>query len=191
MTSYRKINRPEKDEYPSYSQPYFDLVKTDDDILTELHDNFFKLKELIVSLPGKKLLYRYAENKWTIKQILVHNIDDERIFTYRALRYARNDQTPLHGFEEKDFAEYSGANDRNLESIFEEYWSVRESTLLLFQNLPQEAFSRRGSIIEGDDGKKVERTVRAMAYHIAGHELHHIKVIKQRYLNMDVGEFVI
>ncbi len=95
MTRYRKITRPGKSEYPAYSQHYFDLIKTDTDILQEMHDNFFKLKELIYSLPADKLLYRYAENKWTIKEILVHNIEDERIFTYRALRYARNDNTLL------------------------------------------------------------------------------------------------
>lgn len=191
MRLYRTIRRPEQNEYPSYSQPYFDLVKTEEDILTELHSNFFKIRKLITSLPEEKLYYRYAVNKWTIKEILVHNIDDERIFTYRTLRYARNDQTPLHGFDEKNYAGYSNANQRSLENIFEEYWSVRQSTLLLFQNLPEEALSRRGSIIEGNDDKKIERTVRAMVYHIAGHELHHIKVIKERYLGMEAGSFVV
>lgn len=187
MTQYRKIERPNKNEYPPYSQYYFDLVKTDTDILQELHDNFFKLKELIYSLPQDKLLYRYAANKWTIKEILVHNIDDERIFTYRALRYARNDKTPLHGFEEKDYAKYSLANQRSLDSIFDEYWSVRLSTILLFQNLPEEAFMRKGSGIDSDGVIKNERTVRAFVYHIAGHELRHIKIIKERYLNMSTA----
>ncbi|MEI2824950.1 MAG: hypothetical protein V9F02_16165 [Chitinophagaceae bacterium] len=94
MTQYRKIERPDKSEYPAYSQHYFDLIKTDTDILQEMYDNLFKLKKLIYSLADDKLLYRYAENKWTIKEILVHNIDDERIFSYRALRYGRNDNTP-------------------------------------------------------------------------------------------------
>lgn len=183
MRAFRKIPRPDKTEYPEYSQHYFDLIQTDDDILQELHDNFFALKELIYSLPADKLLFRYAEGKWTIKEILVHNIDDERIFTYRALRYARNDRTPLHGFEENHFAAWSGANERSLDSIFEEYWSVRKATLLLFQHLPEEAFLRRGSGIDTDGVVKNERTVRAMAYHIAGHELNHIKVIRERYLD--------
>lgn len=184
MKQYRKINRPEKSEYPAYSQYYFDLIKTDTDILQEMHDNFFKLKELIYSLPEDKLFYRYAENKWTIKEILVHNIDDERIFTYRALRYARNDNTPLHGFEENHYAKYSNANDRSLDSIFEEYESVRNATLTLFQNLPDEAFMRSGGGID-DDGNIINiRTVRALAYHIAGHELRHVKVIKERYLDL-------
>ena len=191
MTQYRKIRRPDKNEYPAYSQHYFDLIKTDTDILQEMHDNFFKLKKLIYSLPDDKLLFRYADNKWTIKEILVHNIDDERIFAYRALRYGRNDSTPLHGFEENDYAKYSYANDRSLDSIFEEYESVRNATLTLFQNLPDDAFMRSGGGIN-DDGSIINiRTVRALAYHIAGHELRHIKIIKERYLNMPIKKHVI
>lgn len=189
MKNFRKIDRPQKGEYPTYSQHYFDLIKTDTDILAELHANFFKLKELITALPEKKLTYRYAEKKWTIKEILVHNIDDERIFSYRALRHARNDATPLHGFDENKFAKYSNANDRSLEDIFEEYWSVRLSTLLLFQNLPEKSLLRSGSGIDTDGEIKNKRTVRAFAYHIAGHELNHIKVIKERYLGMKVEKF--
>ncbi len=184
MTVYRKIARPLKNEYPAYSQHYFDLIKTDKDILQEMHNNFFQLKELIYSIPEEKLFYRYAEGKWTIKEILVHNIDDERIFAYRALRYARNDNTPLHGFEENHYAKYSNANARSLDSIFEEYWSVRLSTLLLFQNLSEESFMRSGGGIDTDGEIKNVRTVRALAYHIAGHELQHIKVIKEKYLDV-------
>jgi hypothetical protein len=191
VSDYRKISRPEKSEYPTYSQHYFDLLKTDDNILNELHDNFFKIKDLIYSLPTDKLTYRYDTNKWTIKEILVHLIDDERIFAYRALRYARNDNTPLHGFEENNYAKYSNANERSLDNIFEEYWCVRLSTLLLFQNLPEESFLRKGSNMNTDGTINNERTVRALAYHIAGHELRHIKIIKERYLNTKVDEYVI
>lgn len=191
MAEYRKINRPEKEEYPTYSQHYFDLIRTDTDILQELHDNFFKLKELIYSLPEDRLLFRYAESKWTIKEILVHLIDDERIFAYRALRYARNDNTPLHGFEENEYSKYSKANARSLDTIFEEYWSVRHSSLLLFQNFPEESFLRRGSGIDTDGEITNERTVRALIYHIAGHELRHIKIIKERYLGLEVSKFPI
>lgn len=191
MAEYRKIDRPEKSEYPVYSQHYFDLIKTRDDILNELHGNFFKIKSLMYSLPKEKLTYRYNTNKWTIKEILVHLIDDERIFAYRALRYARNDSTPLHGFEQNDYAKYSNANDRSLDAIFEEYWSVRVSTLLLFQNLPENSFLRSGSGIDTDGEIKNERTVRALAYHIAGHELRHIKIIKERYLEMSTEDGVL
>lgn len=184
MAVLRTIQKPEKDEYPAYSNIYMDLVKDDGLVLQHLKDNFFSIQEFIYGLPEEKLNYRYAEGKWTIKEILLHIIDDERIFSYRALRYARNDNTPLHGFEENDYAKYSCANERSLESIFEEYKAVRESTILLFQNLPEDAFMRSGGGID-DDGSIVNvRTVRALAYHLAGHELRHIKIIKERYLNI-------
>lgn len=182
MKNFRKIQRPKQSEYPPYSQHYFELIKTDDDILNVLNESYHQLKELISPLSEAQLSYRYSTDKWTIKEILVHNIDDERIFTYRALRYARNDKTALPGFEEKDYAKYSMANNRSLESIFEEYWSVRCSTIQLFQNLPEEAFKKSGFLIDSNGNLTNERTVRALVYHIAGHELHHLKIIKERYL---------
>jgi hypothetical protein len=191
MKEFRKIWKPEKTEYPKYSQHYFDLIRTKDNILQELHDNFHKFRDFIYSLPEDKLGYRYQPDKWTIRDTLVHLIDDERIFAYRALRYARNDRTPLHGFEENDYAKYANANERSLASIFEEYWSVRLSTLLLFQNLPEESLMRSGSGIDTDGSIINERTVRALVYHIAGHELWHIRLIKERYLKMTIDEYVL
>lgn len=181
---YRKIARPLPSEYPAYSQPYFDLVGTSDNILQELHDNFYLLKDLISPLPEEKLFFRYAENKWTIREILVHNMDDERIYSYRALCYARNDLTPLPGFEEKDYARYSNANERSLDSIFNEYEAIRMSTITLFQYLPEEAMLRNGGILDQQGRVENIRTVRAMAYHIAGHELHHIQIIREKYLRL-------
>jgi len=184
MTSLKVIQKPNKAEYPEYSNIYMDLLEDDGLVLQHLLDNSYKIKKFIYELPEDKLYYRYAEGKWTIKEILVHLIDDERIFSYRALRYARNDDTPLHGFEENNYAKYSCANERSLESIFEEYEALRKSTILLFQNLPEEAFMRQGGGID-DEGNVVNlRTVRALAYHLLGHELRHIKIIKERYLNM-------
>ena len=191
MTDFRIIEKPNKDEYPEYSEMYMELINENGNILQYMKDNFFKIKKIIYELPEEKLKYRYAENKWTIKEILVHIIDDERIFSYRALRYGRNDNTPLHGFEENDYAKYSYANDRTLDSIFEEYEAVRNATLTLFQNLPEGAFLRSGGGID-DDGSTINiRTVRALAYHLAGHELRHIKIIKERYLNLSTENGVI
>jgi len=178
----RTIQKPKPSEYPKYSHIYMDLLKDDEKILDQLWQNFLAIKELIYKLPEEKLYFRYAENKWTIKEILVHIIDDERIFAYRALRYARNDNTPLHGFEEKDYAIYSKANERSLDSIFEEYESVRKATLTLFEYLPEDSFLRSGSGIDTDGSTVNSRTVRALVYHIAGHELRHFKIIKERYL---------
>jgi uncharacterized damage-inducible protein DinB len=162
-----------------------DLIDYDKNILDHLWDNFIEIKDLIYSLPEEKLTYRYAEGKWTIKEILVHSIDDERIFSCRALRFARNDKTPLPGFEQDDYARYSNANSRSLDSIFEEYEAVRKGTITLFKYLPEESLMRKGAGIDTDGSIINERTVRAFVYHIAGHELRHLKIIKERYL-MDV-----
>jgi hypothetical protein len=172
------IPRPGPGEYPAYSEIYMQLVPADGLVLQHLEENLGILKKLIYSLPENKLYYRYAKGKWTIKEILVHNIDDERIFTYRALCYARNDKTELPGFEPDDYTLSSGANERTLDSIFGEYEAVRNSTIALFNNLPGEALMRSGCLI----GNSNRRTVRAMVYHIAGHELHHINIIREKYL---------
>ena len=174
----RIIEKPNKDEYPAYSQIYIDLIDPEINILDQLERNFVDLKNLIISLPEEKLYYKYADGKWTIKEILGHLIDDERIYVYRALRFARNDKTELPGFDENLYAKYSAANDRTLSSIFTEYEAVRKSTITFFENLPDEAYDRTG-IAEGMENK---RTVRAYLYHIVGHELQHIKTIKEKYI---------
>nr|WP_293304195.1 DinB family protein [Allomuricauda sp.] len=179
----RYIKKPLKDEYPPYSHIYMDLLGDDGKVLEHLWQNFMEIRELVQNLPEEKLLYRYAENKWTIKEILVHLIDDERIFTYRALRYARNDDTPLHGFDQDKYARFSKANDRSLESILEEYELVRRSTIALFKYLPEDSFTRSGEGIDFDGSVINKRTVRALVYHIAGHELRHLNIIKAHYLN--------
>jgi uncharacterized damage-inducible protein DinB len=191
MAAFRKIRKPGKDEYSGYSHIYMDLLKDDDLILDHLYKIFFKIKEFIYSLPVEKLIYRYAENKWTIKEILVHVIDTERIFAYRALRYARNDNTPLRGFEQDDYAKCYYADRRSLDNIFEEYRAVRNATILLFQNLPEDSFMRSGGSLD-DHGNIINvRTVRAWVYHIAVHELKHIKTIKERYLDIKIDGKII
>jgi len=155
---------------------YINLLPAEKNVLQLLKENFQLVKQLIFSLPGEKLLYRYAPGKWTIKEVLVHIIDDERIYAYRALRFARNDKTELPGFEQDDYALSSGANDRSLESIFEEYEAVRQSTIAMFNSFATEALIRKGI------ANNNLATVRALAWHIAGHELHHLNIIKQRYL---------
>lgn len=187
MTNLRRITKPGKDEYPAYSSIYMDLLEDDGLVLTHLKDNFRKIKAFILSLPEEKLYWRYQHGKWSIKEILVHIVDDERIFAYRALRYARADNTPLPGFEQDDYALASNADHRSLDSIFTEYEAVRHSTIALFNGLPEAALMRSGEI--AGDGNR--RTVRAMAYHIAGHELRHIKIIKERYMNLSTENGVL
>lgn len=173
----RTIQKPKPGEYPEYAEMYMKLVPDDGQLLKHLADNFTTTKKIIYSLPTDKLLYRYAEGKWTIKEVLVHIIDDERIYAYRAMCFARNEQTPLPGFEQEDYTRYSGANERNLDNIFEEYEAVRRGTITLFNGLPEEALLRSGIANEN------RATVRALGYHIAGHELHHINIIKEKYIH--------
>jgi uncharacterized damage-inducible protein DinB len=172
----RSIEKPNEGEFPPYANMYIKLVPDDGLLLKHLKNNFTATKAFILSLPEEKLNDRYAENKWTIKEILVHIIDDERIYAYRALSFARNDKTEFPGFEQDDYVLYSRANERSIENIMEEYEVVRGSTIALFDGLPKDSFLRMGTA----NNNKV--TVRALAYHIAGHELHHINILREKYL---------
>jgi uncharacterized damage-inducible protein DinB len=172
----KQIEKPAEGEYAPYTIMYIGLLPDDGLILKHLEDNLSATKDFILSLPSEKLTYRYAEGKWTIKEILVHIIDDERIYAYRALRFARNDKTELPGFAQDDYAIHSGANERDIEDILREFASVRQATISLFEGLNHEALLRIGVA----DGKVM--SVRAAAYHIAGHEMRHINIIKERYL---------
>jgi uncharacterized damage-inducible protein DinB len=172
----RIIGKPEAGEYAPYAERYIGLLPDDGLVLKHLRDNLKTTTEFILALPEDKLNFRYAEGKWTIKEVLVHLSDDERIYAYRALRFARNDQTPLPGFEQDGYALYSGANARGVAGILEELASVRRATISLFESLDDEALKRAGVA----DGNRV--SVRALAYHIAGHELRHLRIIRERYL---------
>lgn len=174
----RDIPKPEKSEYPEYAEMYMKLIPADGLILKHLADNFRAVKDFIYALPPEKLLYKYAENKWTIKEILVHIVDDERIFAYRALCFARGEKQSLPGFEQDEYAFQSKANERDLDSIFAEYEAVRKATIALFNGLPEESLKRMGT---GSTSYHAA-TVRALAYHIAGHEQRHINIIKEKYL---------
>jgi uncharacterized damage-inducible protein DinB len=172
----RLIAKPAPNEYPAYAEMYIRLLPDDGLILDHLTQNFESAKALMLSLPAEKLLHRYAPNKWTIKEILLHIIDDERIYAYRAMCFARGEKKSLPGFEQDGYALNSGANERDIDSILEEYEAVRRSTIALFNGLPESTLSNIGTA----DGKT--DSVRALLYHLAGHELHHINLIKERYL---------
>ncbi|MDB5089513.1 MAG: DinB superfamily protein [Mucilaginibacter sp.] len=174
----RIIPKPLEGEYPPYTIMYMKLIPDDGMVLNHLWDNFIAAKELAYSLPEKMLYHRYAEGKWSIKETLVHIIDDERIFAYRALRFARNEQMNLIGFDQDAYTQYSKADERDLDNIFDEYEAVRKSTIALFNGLPEDAFMRIGK----GTGTFNNASVRALAYHIAGHELHHINLIKELYI---------
>lgn len=174
----RTIPKPDKSEYPEYAEMYIKLVPEDGSVLKHLENNFQAVKNFIYALPEEKMLYKYSENKWTIKEILVHIIDDERIYAYRALCFARNEKQFLPGFDQDSYTRYSGANERDLNNIFAEYEAVRRATISLFNGLPKDALLRKGV----GSTTYHSATVRALAYHIAGHEQRHINIIKEKYL---------
>jgi len=171
----REIERPRPDEYAPSAAKYMALIPADVRILDLLAANVRDTEVLALSIGEDALEQPYGPGKWTGKELLVHITDDERIFSYRALRFARGDRTELPGFEEKDYARYSLANERSLENILRELAAVRQATIELFDGLDDEALTRTGTA----DCNVM--SVRAAAYHIAGHELHHVNILRQSY----------
>lgn len=169
------ITAPATNEYPAFFRDYIEAAKTDD-LLAGLEASGAYLILFAKSLKEEQLLHRYQPGKWSIKDMLVHLVDTERIMSYRALRFARQDKTELSGFEENDYASSSKADGRSLESILTEYAAVRTATVELFKNFDEEALSQQGVA----SGKSV--SVRALGFVILGHEMHHLNIIKERYL---------
>ena len=132
--------------------------------------------ELIHSIPDAKADHRYSDDKWSIREVLCHMIDAERIFSYRALRFARNDRTPLSGFDEKEYASQLNATSRSLRQIGDEMQHLRSSSVDLFESFNEEMLKRKGT------ANSNELSVVALGFIIAGHETHHCKILRERYL---------
>ena len=171
----RQISKPNEGEYAPYAIMYLDLVPDDGLVLQHLQENWNAIRELVLSIPPEKRTWRFAEGEWTVQEILVHILDTERIFCYRALRFARKDDTVLAGFEQDGYVPPSRANERTIESILAEYAAVRQATLAFFESLHDEARTRTGRV----DENRV--SVRALANVIAGHELHHMNSLRENY----------
>lgn len=167
--------RPQAGEYSPYYDAYISLVPGND-ILAAFDE---QRRQMLLLLSGRSEAdgdLRYAPDKWSLKEVLGHINDTERIMSYRALRIARNDATPIEGFEQDDYVRNAPFTRRPLADLIEDYIAVRRATVSLFRNLDEVAWTRRGV------ANKNEVTVRALAYIIAGHELHHRKIIEERYL---------
>ena len=168
------INRPQPEEYPAYAARYVDLVGTEPilEILVQLQQSSYNL---FTNLSADKADYAYAEGKWTIKQVLGHIADTERVFAYRALAFSR-EAIELPGFDQDVYMEKATFNSRSLEDIANEFKTIRQSTLYLFRSMTEDQSTQKGIA----SGNPV--SVRGLAYMIAGHEMHHIKILKERYL---------
>jgi hypothetical protein len=170
--------RPQPGEYAPYYDRYISLVPGNDDLaaLTALEN---QRRQMLLLLSGCTEVdgdLRYAPEKWSLKEVLGHINDTERIMSYRALRIARGDQTPIEGFEQDDYVRNGPFARRTLADLIEDYIAVRRATVSLFRNLDEAAWTRRGV------ANKNEISVRALAYIIAGHELHHRRIIGEKYL---------
>jgi hypothetical protein len=168
------VSRPEAGEYASFYEKYVALI-TGNDIVATLEAQRLQMVQLFAARSERDGNFRYAPEKWTVKEVLGHVSDTERIFVYRALRIARGDQTPLSGFEQDDYVRGGSFGERSLASLAEEFVHVRHATVALFRSLGQEAWLRRGI------ANKNEVSVRVLAFIVAGHELHHRRVLEERY----------
>jgi hypothetical protein len=166
--------RPAPGDYAPYAEQYVSLV-TGDDIVGILIAQHKQTQTLFSGHSERDGNFRYAPDKWTVKEVIGHMADTERIFAYRAMRFARGDQTPLSGFEQEDYVRGARFGARKLTDVVGEFADVRQASLALFRSLDEEAWLRRGVA----NGNPV--TVLALAYLIAGHELHHRKILNERY----------
>lgn len=164
-------------EYHSYFEKYIlSLSNSGKSILTILKESQQDFDSVFNDIPKDKHNYSYAEGKWTIKQVLQHIIDTERIFSYRALCIARNDKTLLPGFDQDEYVLYGNANQIELNFLLEEMYTLRNSTIQLFKSFSSDSLLNIGNT----SGNKI--SVRAIGYLLAGHQNHHLRVIKERYL---------
>jgi hypothetical protein len=166
--------RPDASEYAPFYHGYISSVP-DGDVLALLRSGGRELIEALERIPESRGGHRYAPDKWTIREVIGHLIDAERIFGYRALRFARADQTPVPGFDENEYVKSAGSDARTIADLARELAVVRESSALMFESLPEDAWLRTGIA----NGNAI--SVRAIAYVVAGHPRHHLRILRERY----------
>lgn len=171
------IARPAPDEYNPFYGGYIAAVPDTADLLALLAAQGADTVALLRALPESRGSHRYAPGKWSIKEVVGHVVDTERVMSYRALRVARADRTPLAGFEQDDWVRASNAERRRMADLLDELQLVRASTVALFRGMDDAAFTRRGVANAG------EVTTRALAWIITGHERHHVRILRERYLS--------
>ncbi|OGX61613.1 MAG: hypothetical protein A2189_02540 [Paenibacillus sp. RIFOXYA1_FULL_44_5] len=167
--------RPLKNEYNAYYEQYIGIVpegSIQEILIKQLEETI----QLLSTISEEQANSRYAPDKWTLKEVAGHIIDNERIMGYRLLRIARGDQTPLPGYEQDDFVREASFSAYTLAEIIEDYTAVRRASLTLLRGLSEQAWLRQGI------ANNNEISVKALAYILAGHELHHLKVIREKYL---------
>ena len=162
-------------EFQKYIQRYLDLIPSEN-WLDEMKIIGDKTSTIFQNLTEDQSNFAYAEGKWTLKELLQHLIDAERIFNYRALRFARKDKTELAGWDEEEYAKHYYSNERTLESLITEFVTVRKSSILFFENLNKTQLSEIGV------ANKNEISVETIGKLVVGHNIHHLNIIEERYL---------
>ena len=175
--------RPQPGEYGVHAERDIARVQGDDAVEALLKQQS-EFESLLARLDESRISgLRYAPGKWTVKEVIGHMLDDERIFAYRILCIARGDTTPLVSFDENLYVAGANFEERSLASFVEEYRLIRDSTVALLRSLTEEAWHRRATVTD------YTATVRGLAWHIAGHELHHLEILKTRYLQESNDSF--
>lgn len=170
------MQRPKQGDYMPYQETYIKTVEGND-ILKVLEEQLKNVPDFLNSITEEKGRYKYAEGKWTVKEVVEHITDTERIFAYRALCIARGEKQVLPGFEQDDYVKEANSNNRNLSELIEEFRKVREANLSLFKSFSEDVINKKGSV------NTYQITVNAILFIIAGHANHHLKVIKEKYLD--------
>jgi hypothetical protein len=170
------MERPDKSEYDPYYERYISLIPGDDPVAA-LAAQPTELQDMFTALPDEKGTYRYEDGKWSIKEVLGHLIDGERIFAYRVFRIARADETPIEGFEQDGYIENAHSNERSFGGLLEEFNLLRRANLLFFDHLRDEQWRFVGI------ANNSRISVRAIAFIMAGHVRHHTNILSERYLN--------
>ncbi|MBL8197238.1 MAG: DinB family protein [Blastocatellia bacterium] len=171
------VGRPSANEHAPYYSLYIDRIN-DDDIVTVLEKQLSSVLATLDIAIERNSNAPYEEGKWTVKQLIGHINDCERVMSYRALRFARNDLTPLSGFEQDDYIPTGNFDARSWQELRTEFEHIRQATIDLFHPLEKDAWHRSGKANDN------EISVRALAYVIAGHVAHHINILETRYLNL-------
>ena len=166
--------KPKPEDYDAIYRGYISLIG-DDDIIEVLEEQRKTFEKFLKTFTEKQGNFSYADGKWTVKEVLGHVIDTEKIMAYRALAIARGEKQSLPGFEQDDYVAESNFNNRSLNDLINEFLTTRESNIILFKSFDEEIFKRRGIASEA------EVTVRALIYIIAGHEKHHMNILRERY----------
>jgi uncharacterized damage-inducible protein DinB len=170
------MDRPERNEYAAYFIPFIDLVK-EENLIAALEDTQTSSQQFLATIPEDKGNYCYAEGKWSVKQVIGHIIDTERVFAYRALTFAREKETAdLKGYDHDHYVTVARSDERTIAEMAEEFQAVRAGSIQLFKSFDSDLMLKRGK------GNNNEMSVRAIGYLMAGHEMHHLNVIKERYL---------